>query len=467
MLGRIGATITAIELRLLNQLNDATTAAATSALRLATGEKINAPRDNPTGFIALSEFRADKKRLTAALANVNEASSLVSQTQLTLDQIRTQLETIQEKALEDEDQGLTADQRAANQVAIDTAIDAISSLAGSSIDGRRVLDGSAAFEVSGVNNAQIQDLFPISLASNTSKTLSGAVTSTATRATLTHVEGAGTISNAATFTLEGTRGSASISVANGESLATVATRINQESHVTGVTATVSGGTNLAFNSVEYGSDTEISITTTSGVFTGGADIGSDAVATINGITQTGEGNKFTIADNGFLATVEFKAGFTGAFDPITISGDALTFSLSTDLAHRSVLAIPALQPALLGGLSGTLDQLKSGGSLSGLGTNVSQALRVIDEALGDLTRVEGLVDGFADSAIESSETLLNDLADNVDDAIDDLNQVDEDEEELLQSRNEALASNAIAGLAVLDQQRNSIVALIQKIAGLA
>jgi hypothetical protein len=149
-----------------------------------------------------------------------------------------------------------------------------------------------------------------------------------------------------------------------------------------------------------------------------------------------------------------------------VSGEAISFALSSDLDELSELSIPGLQPLFLGGLSGTLNQLETGGSLSGLNTNAPQAIRVVDEALAQLTRVEGLVEGFADAAITASSNLLTGLGNDIDDAIDDVNMIDEDEEILLQSKNEALAANAIAGLSVFESQRNSILALIQQIAGL-
>jgi flagellin-like hook-associated protein FlgL len=56
MLGRIGATITGVELRLLNQLSEANAAASLNALRLATGKRINSAADDPSGFIDLSRL---------------------------------------------------------------------------------------------------------------------------------------------------------------------------------------------------------------------------------------------------------------------------------------------------------------------------------------------------------------------------------------------------------------------------
>ncbi len=93
----------------------------------------------------------------------------------------------------------------------------------------------------------------------------------------------------------------------------------------------------------------------------------------------------------------------------------------------------------------------------------------MDEALAQLTLVEGRVDGFADAAIASSSALLDGLKatlDADDDSIIDGNAVDTTEESLLLAKNQALAANALASLSVFDNQRAAMVVLLQRIAGL-
>ena len=471
-MSRIGATISGTERVLLNRLADANAAAAVNSLRLSTGKKINYAKDNPTGFVTLSRFQSELSVVTGTLNNVTEASKLVSQAQLTIDQIRTQLDTIRTKLVEDEDGSLTASQRADNQAAIDAAIAEIDQLAGTKFGSRRLLDGSANYELSGVNYQQVESIYVSARGPNPSPTISGTLDTAATQAQLTHTEGTGLITNDATFTLTGDLGSVSISVTNGESLTTVRDRINAESHKTGVTASVSGN-DLLFTSVDYGSGSKTEISVTSGTFavTGGDGsgkaTGTDAVATINGTTLTGDGNRFDVNDNGFRFRLEFKAGFSpGAFDTITVSGDAVSFALSTDISQRATLVVPGLQPERLGGLSGTLDQLLTGGAAAGLGNNTSLAIRIVDEALGDLDFAEGVVDGFSDAAITASQNLLNGLDSELDKAIDSINKVDDNEENLLLQKNQTLAANALSAISILNTQRSDIVAILKKAAGL-
>ena len=306
----------------------------------------------------------------------------------------------------------------------------------------------------------------------TAPAISGSVATAATQAELVYTDGSSQISADATFTLSGDRGSASISVTNGESFATVATRINDEAHLTGVTATVDG-TNLRLRSIDYGTRADAVVSVTSGTFTvtggngNGVATGTDASATIGGIGITGDGNTLTINDNGFRARVELVADFTGTLDTVTVSGDALTFALTSEPDETVTLAVAGLQAARLGGLSGRLDTLQSGGAAAGLDSNAPLAVRIVDEAIADLDIIEGQVDGFYDAVITSSSNLMNQLESETQSAIDSINLVDANEENQLLAHNQALASNAIAGLAIVGQQRQNIVSLIQQIAGLS
>jgi len=476
-MGRIGAHLSGVERTLLNHLAEANAAATINSLRIATGQKVNAPSDDPSTFLALSRLQSHLSSVTATMSNVTAASSMVTQVQTTLDQIRTQLDTIRTELVQDVDRELTSEERAEAQANIDAAISEINELAGTEIEGRRLLDGSADFMVSGVSSTQVADLRVHRIPYGSSPTISGTVHTTGTQADLVYTGSGGNVTDDATFTLTGARGSASITVTNGEDLQNdVAERINDQSHLTGVTASASGN-ELTLTSIEYGSDVEISVVVSSGTFsvTGGngdgTANGSDAVATINGThtdygSATVDGNRVTFSQNGLHFEIEFAPGFTGDFNTITVSGDALTFALSSSLDHRSTLSIPGLHAARLGGHSGTLDQIASGGDVSGLDGNTSQAIRIVDEALADLTRVEGSVDGFQTAAVTTASNLLADLEDDLEDAITETDGYDANEEALLLAKNQQLAANALSGLSVLSQQRAEIVLLVQQIAGL-
>lgn len=472
-MARISATLSGFERTLLNRLAESNADLRLHTLRLTTGKLINYPRDNPTGFVALDEIQSRLRLVEVTADNVSRASSRVSQAQQTLDLIRTQVNIIRTKAVEDENGALTSSQRAANQAAIDAALVEINRLATSDIDGRRLLDGSADFHVSGQDTTQIAVVEAISLgpAAQSQITISGQVTTAGTRAQLTYTGVLGLVlSGNATVLVGGDRGEVTISVTNGQTLSSLATTINAESHKTGVTASVSGS-NLNFFSVDYGTAATANVIAQTGTFnvTGGdgngTDYGSDTVAVLNGRTFSGDRIAYTQA--GAHVVLQFAGGFTGSFSAITVSrGGALDFALSPDVSRPATLAIPGVQPARLGGRSGSLDRLATGGSAAGLAGNASLAIRIVDEALADLTQFEARIDGFADSTIASSAALMEGFAETLNDSIDDINAIDEDEEELLQAKSQALIDNATSAMAIFQQSRLGIVELLRQIAGL-
>ena len=805
-MGRIGATLSGVERMLLNRLAGANAAAVTNTLRLATGRRVNSPADDISAFIGLSQFQTQLSRVTATTKNVTAAESMITQTQSTLGLIRTQLDAIRTELLTDEDQGLSTEDRAEAQAKIDAAITQINGLAATQIDGRRTLDGSGGFNVSGRNGSQVTDLVvhstggpgqtvpgehaeltyegsgryaaadatieftgnigsttlaittddtledvaqKINERSNTTGVLasvddntltlssaeiganqaiavqvqagtfnvtggngdstangvdvvygstaaiSGSVERAATKAHLVYTGTTAQISagDGGNLTIAGELGSAVISVADAELLTDVAAKINNQSHKTGITASAGVGSDtLTFSSVDHGRDATAAVSADSAFSVTGGNgdgtaEGSDMIATIGGITyspdkeaelrhrestglftadagirvtghsgfadfsitngdslalvastinaqkdstgveasvdgndlvlkstiagtdghvdvevtsgafdtvtdytpaasaelvysgadgklsgaadfrltgsglfdfsfagteylsdvaqtindetattgveavaqgdqlvlrtvatgssasmsvtnvvgsfsvtggngdgtadgvnataaDTGvdeispdatlDGNRLSVSRNGFHFEIEFGAGFTGTFDTISVSGDAMTFALGTDVGRRDRLALPSVQAAYLGGVSGKLSDLFSDGSASGLNDNTAQAIRIVDEALADLTRIEGSVDGFYNAAITASSNLLDamqkhlegDADEGTEGIISETDGYDSQMEALLLAKNQQLAANAEAGLAILSQQRMAIVNMIQQIAGL-
>lgn len=471
-MGRISSSISGIELKLLNNLAAANAAVMLSKLRESSGHQITRPADNPSAFVTLSSYQSQLSNVRSTMSNVTAASSLVTQTQSALEQLASQLDTIRTELLKDENHTLTPDQRAEAQAKIDNAITSINNLASTTVDNRHTLDGSADYTYTGLNHFQVAAL-NVYNTGGAAQTIYGDVTSTATKGQLSY-EGTfdDKIVTTATFTLTGNRGSAEFTVTAGQTLSDVAALINNDSHKTGVTASVDTTAHtLDFATVDYGRNATVAVTTSDGTFLNGSSAGTNASAVINDqiIDSTAnnvDGNRFSVNSNGFRFSIEFQPGATGAINAIGVSGSALTFALLPDLTRRSTLAISGVQAARLGGNSGTLDQLQTGGTLAGLGNNTAQALRVVDEAIGDITRVKGNVDGFYNAAISSASSLLGKLQTDLEKSITSIDGVNDAKEADIQAYYQGLASNSIAGLAILNQQRTAIVDMLQQIAGL-
>ncbi len=472
-MSRIGFTLSGVERQLLASLSRSNANIALSTLRMATGHKINSAGDNPSAFVQLSGLQAQLGNVSAAMTNITAAGAMINQVQSAIAGFQTQLGVIRTELLKDVNHTLTPDQRAASQNTIDAAIAQINNLAGTQIYGKTPLSGAANYDFSGLDAGQVAGLQVHGLVQQ-GQTISGSVAAAATKAQLTYTgDASNQVTDDAVFTLAGSRGSVVIAVTAGDTLDSVAATVNDNSYLTGVTASVDSGEHtLIFASVDYGSGAKTQISASSGTFdTVGNTAGTNASAVINGETiaatsSNANGNHFSVNQNGFSFEIEFQPGFTGSFNQIAVNGSALTFALSPDLDQRSTLAIPGMYSAELGGLSGTLDQLASGGPLSGLGENTAQALRVVDEASGDVTRVSGGVNGFYDSAVSSASALMSALQTNLQKSIDGIDKTDDAEESVNIAHYQALADNAVSGLMILNQQRQAIVSMLQSFAGL-
>lgn len=191
--------------------------------------------------------------------------------------------------------------------------------------------------VSGVNSQQLTSFQANSFTAGASETLNGTVSQTAGVAQLSFAGSLGLVSKNTTFTLTGSQGSTQITTTSLESLSSLVSDVNAATATTGVKAVLSGST-VNFQSVNVGSNATVAITSTQGNFTttGGNSSGSrintangtNAVATINGQTVTGNGNSFNFSDALGSYSFTTAAGFTGTLSTISVNSQAGQFNLS-------------------------------------------------------------------------------------------------------------------------------------------
>lgn len=204
---------------------------------------------------------------------------------------------------------LSEDEIAANQLQVDSSLEAINRIARTTtFQGRRLLDGSLDFitDADSVANLVNLDIDQANLGANGSVDVNVSISSAATQAAITATSGSGneafTAGAAATtalvFQLSGASGAEVFNFESGASVNEVVAAVQLVSDATGVTASNSNGT-LNLNSTRYGSgefvDVEVISEGAAGEF--GTDvsaaraIGADIIATVNGISANGEGNR--------------------------------------------------------------------------------------------------------------------------------------------------------------------------------
>lgn len=122
----------------------------TSLTRLSTGLRINSGKDDPAGLIASESLGSEIVRTSAAIDNSEAANKMIATADSALAQISALLEDIQGLISDAANSGtLSADQIAANQIQIDSSLEAINRIAQTtSYQGKNLLDGSLGFVVS-------------------------------------------------------------------------------------------------------------------------------------------------------------------------------------------------------------------------------------------------------------------------------------------------------------------------------
>jgi len=122
--------------------------------RLSTGLRINVGKDDPAGLIASEALRADITSIEAAVSNSERANQMIATADSALGQVSSLLNDIRGLVTEAANSGaLSDDQIAANQLQVDSSLEAINRIAQTTaFQGRKLLDGSLEFLTSGTSN---------------------------------------------------------------------------------------------------------------------------------------------------------------------------------------------------------------------------------------------------------------------------------------------------------------------------
>ena len=136
-----------------NRLQRSNNSLQQSLTRLSTGLRINSGSDDPAGLIASESLRSEITGLNKAISNTKRASQIISTADSALGQVSSLLNDIRGLVVEAANSGaMSDDEIAANQLQVDSSLEAINRIAQTTtFQGRKLLDGSMDF-VSTVNS---------------------------------------------------------------------------------------------------------------------------------------------------------------------------------------------------------------------------------------------------------------------------------------------------------------------------
>ena len=276
--------------------------------------------------------------------------------------------------------------------------------------------------------------------------------------------GAGGLANAIVLELSGTDGSEVLSFGANTTLAELVSGINLVSDATGVTATANG-TTLELTSSTYGSNAFVDLSVIeddAALFADNRQSGTDIVASVNGVSATGDGNVLSINTATLDLTATIDAATTGSLGFTITDGGAL-FQLGPDVVsnQQARLGIGSVNTARLGGVSGKLFELGTGGTNSLTSDNLDVAASIVEEAIDEVTSLRGRLGAFQRTTLETNKQALNDTLVNLTAAESSIRDADFASESAALTRAQILVQSGTTVLQIANQNPQNVLALLR------
>ncbi|NBC10939.1 MAG: flagellin [Planctomycetes bacterium] len=498
-MSRINTNISSLlSQRILNQQNNTL---SKSLERLSTGFRINRGADDPAGLIASERLRSEKTAIEAAIGNAERADQVVNIAEGGLQEINSLLLEVQGLVGQSaNDAGLSDDEKAANQLQIDSILQTIDRIAGStSFQGTKLLNGSFDFTVS----AQAEEIvdFQVNAAKvdfGENRDVQVLVTQSAQNAgVFLSLDGTSLDLSASdarlVFEVAGAKGSRQFTFASGTATSSIAAQVNTFTQITGVSATVSGD-GIRLDSNEFGSSEFVSVnvvddggqgggvallsagdtgtavgagfTNLSAVTNAIRDEGQDVGAIINGINATADGKTARI--NSDFLDVELTLDTSGAqnlgsIDAFTITGGGAQFNLgpNVDINNQVSIGIGNVAARNLGdAANGFLDDLGSSKSANVENGNLNQAQNIVNSAINQISSLRGRLGAFQKNTIGATIRSLGVALENTSAAESAIRDTDFAAETAELTRAQILQQAATNVLSISNSQPQSVLALL-------
>jgi len=459
--------------------------------RLSTGLRINRGSDDPAGLIASENLRAEKAAIGSAIKNAERAEQVVNVAEGGLSEISNMLVELQGLVgASANEAGITKEELAANQLQIDSILQTIDRVAGStSFNGVKLLNGNFDYTVSGVTasidavsiqSARLSDT-PGAFINVTIDVVTAAETADvylSTGATLLN-GGAGSI----TIELTGNDGVQQFTFASGSSQANIISAINTFKEALGISAVQATDTGqVAINATAFGSDefvrvkilegtTDTLVSSTEGGAGTSQDIreeGVDATVLINGQTATTDGLVARVSSDGFDVIIEINSvalglNTDGASSSFAITGGGADFNLSpsVSLAGKVSLGIETVTTGNLGDtLEGFLSNLKAGGTGNVINGDLTKAQKIVDSSIKQVASLRGRLGAFVKNTVGSTIRNLGATLENVTAAESAIRDTDFAKETAELTRLQIFSQAATQSLAIANAQPQSVLSLL-------
>ena len=365
---------------------------------------------------------------------------------------------------------LSDEQIAANQLQVDSSLEAIDRIAQvTTFQGRKLLDGSLDFQFTyTAGGATVEDLNidQANLGTAGSVNVEVIISAAATQAQITNA--ALPLLDSLVVKIAGQKGSEVFTFELGATVTQIVDAVNLVSDATGVEATDNGGT-LELDSVDYGTaafvDVEVIEEGALGTFEAGLSAtrveGTDIVATVNGVTANGAGNTLSINTATLDLSLTVADGSTTQVD-FTIDGGGALFQLGPNVVsnQQARIGIRSVNTGVLGGVDGRLYELRTGND-SDLSTDARNATLIVDASINKVTFLRGRLGAFQRTTLETNIASLSDTITNLTEAESSIRDADFAAETARLTRAQILVQSGTAVLQIANTNPQNVLALLR------
>ncbi len=479
--------------------------------RLATGVRINRGADDPAGLIVSERLRSEVSGLDQAVKNSERASSVIATAEAAMSEIANLLTSVQGLIVEAANTGgISDEERKANQLQIDSAIESITRIANATgFGGLKLLNGELDYILSGLATSAITKarVFGANFNGQPDVEVNVEVVNSAQTAQLYLSTSTGGIVSTTKIEIAGPLGVQVIEILSGTPTSNIVAAVNNVAAATGVTAAMlSAGdetSGMVFATDSYGSSEFVSVRRIGGPPNGGAfetyklpddtvlpgsfsftnaplvalletanrDIGRDVAALINGNLGDGDGLTISVDKQSTLsvemlltADLATRVGNTTSF---RIIGGGATFQIGGEInPNQQVnLGIQSMTSERLGAtlLEGEvffLGSLKTGGENALKTRRFEQASRVIQSSIDEVSTLRGRIGAFERNTLDTNIRSLGVAVENLTASESRIRDADFAKETSELSRTQILSQASTNVLALANQQAQQVLALL-------
>jgi flagellin len=457
--------------------------------RLSTGLRINRGADGPAALIISERLRAEIRGVDQAIENAERAANVLATAEAAMSEMSNLLLSIKSLVVETANEaGLSQEEVRANQLQLDSAVDAITRISNTtSFAGLKLLNGSLDYVTSGVPASAIASvqIQAANFGQGPFVPVSVSVVTSAQQAELTLSTGSTTIPSSLTLEVAGNLGVSTFDFVSGASLSAIVNAVNTFSEATGVQATIVSGaaaglSAIRFDSTEYGDDAFVSVQPVPGsapaffqTFNAAGnptsrDIGQDVVALVNGALAVGQGTDVIFNSPTLKLSMKLDPTYaqtpTGSLRQFAITDGGTTYQLGpvVSFAQQVGFGIQGMGASQLGdAVVGFLESITTGGANSLLAGGTPQASLIVDEAIRQVTVARGRLGAFEANTLNSTARSLGIALENLSASESRIRDTDFAEETSNLTRDQILVNVGSSMLGIANSSAANVLALLQ------